>query len=248
MKYGKLPFIRNTGCQPVKKIRLHGLAARAIGGLAVVVTAIAVYAAPSTQPAAHNPTTRASTEVLDKLQADLQTVESVEADFEQEKQLKLLKHKLKISGHFALQKPNKLVWIVDKPVRYAIKVEGDELKQWDEDTNKVQTVHLGGDPTFKAITEQLQSWFLGDYKTLSENYDVYLENESPLTLGFTPKEGSMVAGVMGHIDLVFSGDNKYLERMVIRESNGDVTTLNYLNTKINEPIAEKTWEIPPNGR
>jgi outer membrane lipoprotein carrier protein len=204
--------------------------------------------APATQPAEHRPTTRASDELLNRVQDDLKTVESVEADFSQEERLKLLKHSLKISGHFALQKPAKLVWIVDKPVKYAIKVEGDELRQWDEDTNKVQVVHLGGDPTFKAITEQLQSWFLGDYKSLAANYDVYLESESPLTLGFTPKAGTMVASVLEHVDLIFGVENKYLDRMIIREAGGDVTTLNYLNTKINQPIDKSTWEIPPHGR
>jgi outer membrane lipoprotein-sorting protein len=201
----------------------------------------------ASQPA-HNPTTRASKEVLEKLQNDLKTVSSVEADFQQEKRLKVLKHSLKITGHIALQKPNKLVWIVNEPVKYAIKIEGDEVHQWDEDTNKVQVIHLGNDPTFKAVTEQLQSWFLGDYAKLAENYDVYQEGESPLKLGFTPKSGTMVSSVLSHVDLIFSADGKYIEQMVIRESAGDVTTLKYIDPKINQPISKETWEIPPHGR
>lgn len=227
------------------------IAISSIASLVLVGLAFAAEPAtkpPTSQPTAHNPTTRASQEVLDKLQQELTSVETIEADFAQEKQLKVLKHKLKITGHFALQKPDKLVWIVDKPVKYAIKVEGDELRQWDEDTNKVQVVHVGGDPTFKAITDQLQSWFLGDYRTLAESYDVYLESESPLTLGFTPKSGTMVASVLSHVDLIFSGDGKYLDKMIIREAGGDVTTLNYIDTRINQPIAKETWEIPPHGR
>jgi outer membrane lipoprotein-sorting protein len=212
----------------------------------LVLNGLALAADPPTTQ--HNPTTRASDEILEKLQADLKTVTTIEADFQQEKKLAVLDHVLKIRGHFALQKPNKMVWIVKEPVKYAIRIEGDELRQWDEDTNKVQIIHLGGDPTFKAITEQLQSWFIGDYKQLASSYDVFLEGENPLALGFTPKPGLMIAKVLKHIDVRFGQDNKYIDRMVVHEAGGDTTTLEFIDTKINEPVKKEVWEMPPHDR
>lgn len=187
----------------------------------------------------------ASRELLAHIQQQLRTISSVEADFVQEKHLAVLKHTLTIRGHFALQKPDRVIWIVSEPVKYAIRVEGDEVRQWDEDTNKVQVIHLGGDPTFKAITEQIQAWFLGNYQTLEQSYDVYLLSEKPLSLRFAPKAGSMVANLVKSIDVTFGKDELNLDAMVVRETAGDSTTLNFINTRLNEPIKAMTWEIPP---
>ncbi len=201
---------------------------------------------PATQPAADpGPTTRVSLEVLEHLQQQLKTVDTVQADFTQEKQLSVLNHKVTISGRFALQKPDKLVWIVRDPVKYAIRIEGEEIRQWDEDTNQVQVIHLGGDPTFAAVNQQLQAWFMGDLKTLGDGYDAELEGEHPLRLLFVPKGQSMVAKVIKQIDLTFGKSEQYIDKMVVTEASGDVTTLQFKDTKINQPIPKETWAIPP---
>jgi outer membrane lipoprotein carrier protein len=200
---------------------------------------------PATQPA---PTTRASEELLTHLQGQLKTVETVQADFVQEKKLSVLNHTLTIKGHFALQKPNRLVWIVREPVKYAVRIDGDEIRQWDEDTDQVQVIHLGGDPTFQAVTQQLQAWFMGDYKILAESYDVEAQGDHPLRLGFVPKPDTMVAKVLKRVDLSFGQDDLYIDKMVVQEAGGDLTTLQFNNTRLNQPIPKETWEIPPHER
>jgi len=183
-----------------------------------------------------------------EVQKDLSTVNSVEADFVQEKQLAMLNHKLIIKGHFAMEKPDHVVWNVKEPVKYAVAVKGEEVRQWDEDTNNVQVIHLGGDPTFKAISEQINAWFLGDYQKIAEGYDVVVLEDKPLTLAFAPKTGTMVAKMIKQVAVTFAGDGKYIDTMVIRETAGSVTTLKYIDAKINEPIKKATWEIPPHDR
>jgi outer membrane lipoprotein carrier protein len=197
----------------------------------------------ATQPAA-NPQP-ASRELLAHIQKQLRTVDTMQADFVQKKRLSMLRHTLVIEGKLAMKKPNKVIWIVDKPTRYAIRVDGEELTQWDEDTNKVQVLHLGGDPTFKNITEQIQAWFLGDYKMLEKSYDVYVLSEKPLSLRFAPQAGGMVAKMVKNIEITFGNDETEVDKMVINESTGDTTTLTYSNTRLNQPIPDQIWEIPP---
>jgi len=206
---------------------------------------------PSTQPdtaPTSQPAKPASPELLQQVQERLKKVTTVQSEFIQEKNLAVLKHKLLIKGTFALQQPNRVMWNVREPVRYAIRVDGDEVRQWDEDTNKVKTMHVGSDPTFKAITEQIQAWFLGDYAALSQTYDVSVVSENPLSLGFTPKPGTMVGKVLQHVDVGFGPGDAYINRMVVREASGSVTTLNFIGPKLNEPVPSTTWEIPPHDR
>jgi outer membrane lipoprotein carrier protein len=198
--------------------------------------------------ASEKATTRISAQVLQHLQLKLKDVTSVEADFIEKKNLAMLNHTLTIRGHFALQKPDKFIWIVQEPVKYAIRVEGDEVQQWDEDTNHVDVIHLGGDPTFKAITEQMQAWFLGNYEALAKNYTVDVLSENPLSLRFAPMGDSMAAKFMRQIELTFAPDERYIEKMVLTESGGDTTTLEFTGTQLNQPIKDEIWRMPPNER
>jgi outer membrane lipoprotein-sorting protein len=197
---------------------------------------------------ADGPTTRPSEQLLEHLQQQLASVQTVQSDFVQVKNLTMLKHQMTIKGHFALQKPDKLIWNVKEPVRYAIRIEGEEIQQWDEDTNQVQVTHFGGDPAFQAITEQIQAWFMGNYKVLAESYDVELLGENPLSLRFVPKAGTMVAKVVGSVELKFGANELYIDKMVVHEAGGDTTTVQYSNTELNKPIEKGTWEMPPHER
>ncbi len=197
---------------------------------------------------ADGPTTRPSEQLLKHLQQQLATVQTVQSDFVQVKNLSMLKHQMTIKGHFALQKPDRLIWNVKEPVQYAIRIEGEEVRQWDEDTKQVQVIHLGGDPTFQAITQQIQAWFMGDYKVLAQSYDVELLSENPLSLRFVPKAGTMVAKVVGAVELTFGKNEMYIDKMVVHEAGGDTTTVQYSNTELNKPIDKETWEMPPHER
>jgi outer membrane lipoprotein-sorting protein len=211
-----------------------------------VLTLAALATAGSTTQPATRPTTRMTLDQLNQLQSVLKNVTTVEADFVEEKNLVMLNHTLTIRGHFALQKPSRLIWIVREPVKYAIRIEGDEIRQWDEDTNRVDVLHLGGDPTFQAVSQQMQAWFLGDYDTLSKSYVVQILSEHPLSLRFFPQPDSMMAKVISQVDLFFAQDERYIQKMVLDEAGGNVTALSFIHTRVNEPIADDVWRMPPN--
>jgi outer membrane lipoprotein-sorting protein len=220
--------------------------ARIIAVICVVGMAGALTARADDAPPL--PTTRASLDVITHIQKQLHGIVSVDADFVETKNLAMLNHTLNISGHIVLAKPDRMIWIVRKPVQYAIRIEGDEVRQWDEDTNHVDVIHLGGDPTFKAVSQQIQAWFLGDYKVLGDSYDVYITQAQPVSLAFMPSGQSMVSKLISRIDLTFNADETYIDTLVLRETGGDVTTIHFVNTKVNQPIPDQAWEMPPNER
>ncbi|MGA2441847.1 MAG: outer membrane lipoprotein carrier protein LolA [Tepidisphaeraceae bacterium] len=196
----------------------------------------------------NGPATRASLDLLEGVQNHLRSITSVQTDFVEKKNLAMLDHTLTISGHMAMEKPDRLIWVVRLPVQYAIRIRGDEVSQWDEDTNHVDVIHLGGDPTFKAVSEQMQAWFLGNYKVLGDSYEVFVVAEHPLSLRFVPKGDTMVAKLLKEVDVTFSADEDYIDGMVVRETGGDTTTLNFTNARLNQPVEKATWEMPPNDR
>ena len=99
---------------------------------------------------------------------------TLKTDFTQEKEMAMFKEKLVIKGRIYLQKPNKVAWHVDKPLRYSVLITDKFIRQWDEDTNQVQELSLTKNPMFQNVIKQLTVWFSGEYGSLLETNDVRL--------------------------------------------------------------------------
>ena len=91
---------------------------------------------------------------------------TLKTDFVQEKEMAMFKEKLVMKGRIYLRKPNKVAWHVDSPVRYSVLITDKVIRQWDEDTNKVQEISLAKNPIFQNVLNQLTVWFSGDYSSL----------------------------------------------------------------------------------
>lgn len=201
----------------------------------------------TTQPAATEPATTqpATPEFLKAIQDDLRKVTSVQSNFKQTKQLAIFEHEVIIRGRFALAKPERLIWIVKSPVKYAVRLIGAELRQWDEDTNKVQTMQMDGEAGFQTASDQLKAWFLGDYSLLTETVDITIQSREPLTLIFTPKPEGMAKEFLKRVELTFGENRLYIQKLVALEPGGDVTTIEFTDTQINEPVKASVWDMPP---
>jgi outer membrane lipoprotein-sorting protein len=222
------------------------LCAFAVGDFASAQATTRPTTSPATSPAPTQLSAQETLQVLKTIQQKLGNVQSLQANFTEEKIIiGMFKSKLVLTGHYALQKPGSVIWVVDKPVRYAVRVIGSEVRQWDEDSKKVQTIDLGGDPTFKAISQQLQAWFLGDFDKLKGDFDAQVASQNPLTIQFKPKPGSMTASLMASIDVVFNKDVTNIDTMVIREADGNVSTIHSTDVRLNQPLGADVWEIPP---
>lgn len=199
----------------------------------------------ATQSASAKPPEPASNEFLKALQDDLRKVTSVQSNFKQTKQLAIFNHQVIIRGRFALAKPERLIWIVNSPVKYAVRLIGAELRQWDQDTNKVQTMQMDGQAGFQTASDQLKAWFLGDYSLLTETFDITIRQREPLTLVFTPKADGMAGEFLKRVELTFGKSRQYIQKLVAFEPGGDVTTIEFTDTRINEPVKDSVWDMPP---
>jgi outer membrane lipoprotein-sorting protein len=175
-------------------------------------------------------------------------VKSIETDFVQKKSLKLFSQKLVLKGKVFIQKPGLLSWRIFSPVLYSMVITGNKISQWDEDTNKAQSISLSGNPSLQAGINQMQSWFSGAYKSMQSDYDITLVSEAPTILEFLPKENSGAKNFIKRVIVQFQDDLRYLKQINIEENNGDKTELKFMNTRINQPIEAKVWEVEKDVR
>jgi outer membrane lipoprotein-sorting protein len=168
---------------------------------------------------------------------------SLKTDFTQEKEMAMFKEKLVLKGRIYLQKPSKIAWHVDSPVRYSVLITDKFIRQWDEDTNKVQEISLAKNPIFQNVLNQLTVWFSGEYGSLLAVNEVRVKQNDPLILEFIPLEKNISRKVIKSITITFRDDQKYLKRIQIREVSGDMTTITFTNTQLNVPLIDGDFEV-----
>ena len=127
-------------------------------------------------------------------------------------------------------------------------IRDEVVRQWDEDTKRVQTISLSKNPGFKIAIRQMRGWFSGAYKSMLAEYEVRVLNESPISLEFIPRQGGLAEAVIESVTVVFENDERYVREMHIEERGGDSTVLTFVDTLLNAPIESSAWKVEPRVR
>lgn len=176
-------------------------------------------------------------EMLRRLGENVSTFKSLKTNFVQEKDLAIFQNKIIMKGRIYLQKPNRMAWHVDEPVKYSVVITDKSIRQWDEDTNRVQEIALSGNPVFQNVLNQLTVWFSGDYISLLKDYDARILKKAPLVFEFTPKGNNVAGKIIKSITIGLREDEKYLRQIKILELSGDSTTITFKDT-VFDPVPD----------
>ena len=182
-------------------------------------------------------------ELLGTIGKKVSNFRSLKTDFVQEKDLAMFRKKIVLRGRIYMQKPGRLAWHVDKPVKYSVVITDKAIKQWDEDSNQVQEMSLSKNPIFKNVVNQLSVWFSGEYGGLVAENNVSVLQQHPLVLEFVPNEKNMARKMIKSITITFRDDEKYLKKIRIREVSGDTTTIEFSNTLLDVPVENSFFEV-----
>ena len=188
------------------------------------------------------------TDMLLQIERNVSDFETLQTDFIQEKNLAIFKNTITIRGRIYLQKPHKVAWHVDEPIKYSVLITDKLIRQWDEGTDQVQEIALSDNPVFRIVTDQLTAWFSGRYVRLLDDYDVRINKRHPLEIDFVPNETNKAKKLIKFIKVTFREDERYLQKIKFQEIRGDSTTIIFKNTVFNIPFDEDAFKVTPVGR
>jgi outer membrane lipoprotein-sorting protein len=184
-------------------------------------------------------------ELFQALEKNFSAIRTVQTKFTEEKDLKIFNRTVRLEGRLVLESTGRLAWRVDSPIRYALVLKEDAAFQWDEETRKVQRLPFSGNPVFQTVIAQIQSWFSGRFAELETDYDLQVASEAPLRLVFIPRADRMVAKAIKQVTVSIREDQRYVEQIAIEDVSGDLTTITFHDTVLNEPISADSWEVAP---
>ncbi len=183
--------------------------------------------------------------VLSRLEKKMSGIRTLKTGFVQEKELAVFKQKVILKGTIYIEKPARLAWHVNEPMKYIMVISQNMISQWDEDTNKVQKISLSKNPAFEAAIGQMREWFSGAYTPLLKEYEIMLLKENPASLKFTPRAATFAGNVIKSVTVDFRKDEQYINRIFIEEKSGDTTNLSFIDTHLNIPLENSIWKVDP---
>jgi len=223
--------------------RKYSVSAVLVLALYMLVQAGAVFAGDMKKEGPQEPADLSL--LLNSIGKKVSNFNTLKTDFTQEKEMAVFKEKLILKGRIYIQKPNKIAWHVDRPLRYSVLITDKIIRQWDEDTDQVQEISLAKNPIFQNVLKQLTVWFSGEYGSLLEENKVRLVKRDPLVIEFTPRDTNISRKVIKGITITFRDDQTYLQQIRIQELSGDVTTIYFSNTLLNAPLDGSSFEVHP---
>lgn len=180
-------------------------------------------------------------EVIRKVQAAQTNTNTLEADFRQEKTLALLSRPEVSTGRFVYSKPNNVLWTYDAPRRVTMLIANGMLTTYYPDLNKAEQIEVKRyqDRIFKYMgasgaIDEMGAWF---------NFTFTNTSDKPYyVLDLAPKSKAIAKRVR-HIKIFIDKKTYLTTQFEYTEGDGDKTRYEFLNIKINAPVAQGRFSL-----
>ncbi len=159
-------------------------------------------------------------------------ITSIQADFQQEKHMKMLVRPIISHGTFSFQTPASLRWEYTSPVPSILLMHGDSARKFmavDGKLEEAQGLPMG---SMQLIMAEIINWLDGRF-TENKMFTVSYPDTDHIVL--TPKKG-MLEGIIDEIELELTDQNGVLEAVTIREGNEGYTRMTFTNRRLNREL------------
>ena len=165
---------------------------------------------------------------------------TLRSDFIQEKSITILSNKLSSSGSFVFKKADKLRMEYTKPYPYIFVMNEDQIIIKNDQKNS--NVSVNSNKMFKMISQLTIDCVTGNILN-SKDFDIKIsENAKVYFLVLIPNQ-KMIKSLFTEIDLLVDKSDFTVNRIDLKETSGDSTTLIFSNKKINTPVSDEVFNV-----
>lgn len=168
------------------------------------------------------------------------SVKTISSDFSQTKNMALLAEKIKSKGKFYFMKEDKVRIEYTSPYTYLLVMNKGQVMVKDE--QKTSKVNTKNSKALQSVNRIMIDCMRG---TLLSNPDfkaTVLENNTDYLISLAPVTASMKK-MFSCIDVYMNKKSFDVSRLMMKEHGGDLTEMNFTNTKQNLPLNEALFKV-----
>lgn len=167
-------------------------------------------------------------------------LKTMQCKFVQEKKLSVLTNVEKSSGMMYYQTPKSLRWEFTQPKASVFIVHNDKVIM--RSGNKTQQVSTAGSKMAKMMSEMVVGLITGTELSNQTNFkSTYYSDGKSVLVKLNPVKKELKK-VYSSIEIYFNSKSHLATKIVMKESTGDVTTLNFSEMKKDVTLSEKLFQ------
>jgi len=164
-------------------------------------------------------------------------IQSVSAQFSQQKHLKILTKPLVSKGRFYYQAPDSVRWEYTSPIKSVLIMHKGKIKRYSQGEKGLAEDAGGSLESMQIVLQEIGRWTRGQF-TENEHFSAVLKGGKAPSIILTPKEKGMAA-MISRVVITLSPDRQGVIKTVkIFENEGNHTLFEFSDVQINGKISE----------
>ena len=180
-------------------------------------------------------------QVKRQINAAAQAMKTMQCDFVQTKQIKLLNDKMVSRGKLYYQQSNKLRWQYTSPYAYTFVLNGGRVLI--NKGSRSDVINVNQSKVFGEIARIMMNSVVGKCLTDTKDFkSTITANSTEYVATLVPQQKQMKQ-MFKQIVLHFSKKQSTVVKVELVEKNGDKTVIELKNIKLNSPVNAKVFSI-----
>ncbi len=168
------------------------------------------------------------------------SLQSIQADFVQEKHLKILTQPLISTGTFTFQRPQSLRWEYKRPIRSILLMHDGKLQKFVEREGRLVADEGMQFGSMQIVLTEISNWLDGRF---TENTMFTIARPATDLIKLTPKNQEL-AGVISSIELTLADEQGNLNEITIYEGPDSYTRMRFSKRILNQDIPVTVFTRP----
>jgi len=171
----------------------------------------------------------------------MENTQTMTGNFTQIKTMRLLNEKLQSKGNIYYKKTNKINISYTAPFTYEVRINNGQMmvKDQNKQNNKINTKN---NSTLQSINQLILDCMTGNIFNNKDFVVTSFENKNEYLLSLNPTTAS-IKKMYKKIDVYFDKDRTNIKKLLITESNGDETIMQFSNLQYNTTVNESLFKI-----
>ena len=177
---------------------------------------------------------------FEKLRQESSKIKTLQADFVQNKSMKILSKPLVSEGRFYYAAPDSFRWEYFKPLRNIVITHKNTTKRYIYSDGKFIEDKTGGAQAMKVVLSEVSGWMNGRFDQ-NPSFKAVISKKANTCITLTPVDKSM-SGMIEKIEITLYSKGGTVKSVKIYEGAGNFTQINFNNVKINEVINASVFQ------
>ena len=185
---------------------------------------------------------RRKAEIHKSIETNLHTLNSLKADFIQERHIALFLDVLESRGALSFERPNKLRWELKEPYRTILLFNDNDVAKFRIEAGKIKKANFGMEDLLRGVLGQIISILKGDFSKSMDAYNMEVLEGNNYLLKLTPKSEAMAKSILS-LELFFDKKSLQMSQIIIREPQDDFMKIVFSEHKVNGAIDKQVFNI-----